>query len=182
MREVADGTLMLKDNGVVVSTTMLTGFRGAGTSTVSVTPASGVHQYIASIALANGDGTSAVSSSAVGVTVLDAISTIDALKFDITGADKVEYSGRLRYEGDLGASASSFSPLSVSAKSGQILCLKEHVRVKFGGPKDVDFTVSATANGQSRTESVKIHVHHWWHCPRWKIDEIASGACCHRHG
>jgi hypothetical protein len=183
----ADGTIVLTDNGVQIGTAALTGFRGTGSSTIPATLGSGAHLLLATLSLANASGSSATSSNPVHATVVDAIPRIDQLNVDAAGVSKLHYSGDLSYtlsagghelaEGDLGASAASFTPVALAVSNGQTLCLSEHVHVKFDRATPASFSVSATANGVTHTESFPVQVYGWWHLPRWKISEGAADDC-----
>ena len=185
---LANGSIAIKDNGVLVGTTSLSGVQGSAVATVAVTLPVGAHQLTASLNLTNASGSSTASSSVSNLTVSGTIPIIDVLKFDMTGTDKLRYSGKLRYvvfannqqttKGELGDSSASFTALHLSVSQGQILCLREHMHVKFGHVQTATLTVTMTALGQTHTQSATIHVYAWLHCPRWKIDEVPNGPCC----
>ncbi len=188
---VSSGSITIKDNGVSIGTTSLTSVQGNGTATIPVMLGTGTHQLTALLNLTNANGSSTASSGLITVTVSGTIPVIDVLRFDVTGAQKVEYTGKLRYAvfannqqtttGELGDSAASFSSLHISISQGQIFCLREHLRVKFGHTQNVTLTATMTAVGQTRTRSATIHVYGWFHCPRWQINEVPSGPCCRLH-
>jgi len=188
---VANGTITLKEGGTVIGSSALTGARGTGVSTIPVNLHAGLHHITGFLTLTNSTGSSTASTTPVDVSVSDSFSVVDALKFDVAGATDVDYVEHLKYsifqgdkritEGELGASAASFTSLAVTVNSGQTLCLKERIHLKFHPSSLATVDVSATIGGRSHTESVSIQTYPWWHCPKWKIDEVPSGPCSRTH-
>jgi hypothetical protein len=166
-----NGTITLADNGAVVRTVNVPGAQGTGTATFGGNLGSGAHSLVASVTISNSGGSSTATTTPVTVTVSDGVSSLDALRFDLTGVTNLRYDGKLRYEvlsgrreladGNLGASSGSFTslPLPRAVAGGETLCLKETILGHVGHVGSTSLAVDATANGDHHVKTVTLKSH-----------------------